>query len=119
MDVLIGLFVMLATPGYLILQVACLFVAWREGWWAAFLAPLLLAVPIAAWCVYALAQDSNLWPLTFILFAPFGCIYLIIVLVLRAVFPASGQPPSGPGAGSVRRLKKIGGGLMDVVTGIF
>jgi hypothetical protein len=47
------------------------------------LAPLLLSVPIAGWCLYALSQDSNLWPLPFILFAPLGVLYLVIVLVLR------------------------------------
>lgn len=116
MDVLIGLVMMLATPAYLILQVACVFVAWREGWGTAFLAPLVLAVPIAVWCLFAYAQESNLWPLGFILFAPLGCVYLIVVLILRAVFPASSPPPSG--AGTTSRLKKIGSGIADVVAGL-
>jgi len=89
MELLFGLALMLGAPIYLVLQTACIFVAWREGWWMAFLAPLVLAVPIALWCLFALAQDSNLWPLTFILFAPFGCAYLLVVLVLRAMAPPS------------------------------
>jgi hypothetical protein len=95
MEIIFGLAIMLATPAYLVLQVACVFVAWHKGWWAAFLAPLVLAVPAAAWCLYALAQDSNLWPLTFILFAPLGCAYLVVVLILRAVAPPSPRPPGG------------------------
>lgn len=107
MGVIIGLALMLATPAYLILQIACLFVAWREGWWAAFLAPLWLAAPAAAWCIFAYTQESNLWPLTFILFAPFGCLYLIVVLVLRSIAPPSSAPPAGPGESDMHGMRTM------------
>ena len=47
--------------------------------------PAGLAVRAAAWCLFALVHESNLWPLIFILFAPAGTAYLAIVLVLSAV----------------------------------
>lgn len=72
---------MLGTPVYLMLQV------WAptrlsHGWRAAALAPLLLAVPLMFWCSYALADQWNLWPMPFIVFAPFGTVYLVLVLVI-------------------------------------
>lgn len=77
------------TPAYLGLQIASVFIARREGWRIAFLAPLLFSVPIAAWCFFALMQESNLWPLPFVFFAPLGAAYLMIVLILRALVPMS------------------------------
>jgi hypothetical protein len=75
----IGLLAMLATPGYFILQI------WTAakltgGWRTAALAPLVLAVPLLVWCAYAFADQSNLWPVPFLLFAPFGTFYLIALL---------------------------------------
>lgn len=107
MEMFFGLLVMLATPGYILLQLACVFVAWREGWWAAFLAPLLLSIPLAGWCIYAYTQESNLWPLGFILFAPLGCIYLLVLLVARALAPPSNRPPAGPGRREIGWLKGV------------
>lgn len=74
-------------PAYVILQFAGLVAARFEGWRLAFMLPLGLALPIAAWCLLALLQQSNLWPLPFILFAPFGAAYLAVVLILRALLP--------------------------------
>lgn len=85
MDLLFGLILMLSAPGYLILQAAGIFVASREGWWPAFLAPLVFSVPLALWCAVAFAAESNLWPMPFILFAPLGSIYLLVVITARAV----------------------------------
>jgi hypothetical protein len=44
------------------------------------------------WCAYAFADQSNLWPVPFLLFAPFGTIYLVILLIVakareRSVLP--------------------------------
>lgn len=83
-DLLEGLILGLGTPVYLIVQVWAGLAVREPGWRFTLLAPLLLSVPIAAWCLYALGQDSNLWPLPFILFAPLGVIYLVVVLGLRA-----------------------------------
>jgi hypothetical protein len=83
-----GFVVMLATPVYLLLQV------WapmklHEGWRAAALAPLLPAVPLLVWCAYAFRDESNLWPVPMLLFAPFGAGYLgIVVAVGRNKAPA-------------------------------
>ncbi len=78
---IMGSIITLAVPAYLFLQL------WATlrlggGWRLASLPPLLIAIPISLWCVHALADRSNIWPLTFILFAPFGAIYLIVVLAL-------------------------------------
>jgi hypothetical protein len=76
-----GFVVMLATPAYLLLQVwAPMKVSNR--WRTAALAPLLPAVPLMIWCAYAFGDESNLWPVPLILFAPFGAGYLVIVVAL-------------------------------------
>jgi hypothetical protein len=79
---IIGLAVMLTVPAYFVLQ------PWAAlkltgGWRRAALAPLILAIPTILWSLYALSHESNLWPITFILFAPCGTIYLTAVLLLR------------------------------------
>lgn len=80
---IIGLTIMLGTPVYLVLQAASMY--WlRNGWRKAAFVPLVFAVPIAIWCLAALIAQSNLWPLTFILFAPIGTLYLVVLLALRA-----------------------------------
>lgn len=73
---------MLGVPAYIALQI---YVPrhMRGGWWWASMAPLLVAVPVALFCLFALAQDSNLWPLMFIFFAPFGAAYLVLVEIGR------------------------------------
>ena len=68
-SLVLGAVVMFATPGYIALQIGTVVSARSQGWRVAALVPLLFAVPIAAWCLFALVQDSNLWPLPFILFA--------------------------------------------------
>lgn len=85
----LGALVTFATPGYMALQIVAIVSARSEGWRTAALLPLLLSVPIAVWCLFALAQDSNLWPLPFILFAPLGCLYLLGLLGLRAARAAA------------------------------
>ena len=77
---LIGSAAMLAAPAYFILQ------PWAAarligGWRRAALLPLLPAIPLLLWCSYAFADHSNLWPVPFLLFAPFGTFYLVILLV--------------------------------------
>ena len=82
MDGLIGSLVMAMIPAYFVLQpLALLRLSGR--WRTAAAVPLILAVPAAAWCLYALAQESNLWPLVFIFFAPIGTLYLGTILILR------------------------------------
>jgi hypothetical protein len=82
MNVLIGLLVVSLVPAYFVLQpVALLRLSGR--WRIAAALPLILAIPALAFSLYALAQDSNLWPMVFILFAPPGTLYLAALLVLR------------------------------------
>ncbi|MEP7240036.1 MAG: hypothetical protein ABI697_04040 [Devosia sp.] len=83
MHVLFGIAIMLGVPAYLLLQAAAPFLLRDAPWKVASLLPLLFAVPIILWCLYALGQDSNLWPLPFILFAPLGAAYLAVVLAAR------------------------------------
>ena len=78
---LIGSAAMLTAPVYFILQ------PWAAarltgGWRRAALLPLLPATPLLLWCAYAFADQSNLWPVPFLLFAPFGTFYLVILLVV-------------------------------------
>ena len=80
----IGSAVMLAVPAYIVLQPwAALRLTGR--WRLAALVPLLAAIPTVLWSLYALSDGSNLWPLTFVLFAPFGTIYLLAILLLRRI----------------------------------
>jgi hypothetical protein len=80
----IGSVAMLAAPAYFILQ---LWAAARltGGWRKAALLPLIPVLPLVLWCAYALADQSNLWPVPFLLFAPFGTFYLVILLVAAKV----------------------------------
>jgi hypothetical protein len=84
MDELIGFLVIAMVPAFFILQPLAL-LRLSGMWRAAAAVPLILAVPAAAWCFYAVAQDSNLWPLVFIFFAPIGTLYLGSILILRLV----------------------------------
>jgi hypothetical protein len=81
-DALFPIAFMAGILGYFVLQPWAL-TRFRDGWRVAALIPLLGAVPTALWSLYALSQDSNLWPLTFIFFAPVGSFYLVILMVLR------------------------------------
>ena len=81
LSVVLGGVIMLAVPGYLILQV------WAPmklagGWRTAALAPLAPALPIFVWCAYAFADQSNLWPIPFIMFAPFATGYLALIVAI-------------------------------------
>jgi hypothetical protein len=78
---LLGLGAMLCVPVYFVLQ-PWLAVTMRGGWRRAALAPLLFAVPLFTWCMWALAAESNLWPLPLILFAPFGTVYLVVLFAV-------------------------------------
>ena len=76
----IGSVAMLAAPAYFILQ------PWAAakltgGWRKAALLPLLPATPLLLWCGYGFADQSNLSPVPFLLPAPFGTFYLVILLV--------------------------------------
>lgn len=75
---------MSAVPAYFVLQPWAL-AALRGGWRVAGSVPLLFSIPAAAWCLYALAHDSNLWPLVFILFAPLGTVYLAALMSLNMI----------------------------------
>lgn len=80
----VGTALAFGTPAYLVLQVAAIATARAEGWRVAALLPLLFSAPIAVWCLFALAQDANLWPVPFVLFAPLGALYLLGYFGLRA-----------------------------------
>jgi hypothetical protein len=76
----IGSVVMLMAPAYLVLQPWAL-LRLKGRWRIAAAAPLLIAIPTALWSLYALSHESNLWPITFILFSPLGTIYLCALLL--------------------------------------
>jgi hypothetical protein len=84
-DLFVGFALMAGTPVYLILQVITPLQAPSTSWRVAALLPLVVALPVAGWCLYALGQNSNLWPLPFILFAPLGALYLVALLATRAI----------------------------------
>lgn len=90
----VGSLVMLTTPAYLILQISTV-AKLPGGWRTAALAPLVPAAPLVVWCAYALSDKSNLWPMPFLLFAPFGFLYLLVVWILarRSRKTGSGRIP--------------------------
>jgi len=72
----------LTVPAYLVLQVILL-VRWRGGWRLAAAGPLLMMIPVAVFCLVALAKGSNLWPLTMIFLSPVGLLYLAVLVAVR------------------------------------
>lgn len=90
-----------AAAAYIPLQLFTL-LKWAGGWrWLA-LAPLIVMVPVIAWSVMGLAQESNLWPLLLIFASPFAALYLVILLVFRAVSDR-GATDSGVGSATPQR----------------
>ena len=86
LDALSGLAFFAGVPGYFVLQSWTLF-RFGGGWRKAALAPLLGAILTMLWSLSAPSQDSNLWPLTFIFFAPVGTLYLVVLMLLRRFAP--------------------------------
>jgi hypothetical protein len=72
-------------PGYFFLQPAALW-RWRGGWRKAAWAPLALVIPALFFSLYALGQDSNLWPLTLIFSAMIGSVYLAGLWLVQWLF---------------------------------
>lgn len=77
-----GLLVVGGVPGYLVLQFISV-ISLRSGWRKAALVPAGLMGLACLHAVYALSQDSNLWPIVVILTAPVACFYLAGLLGLR------------------------------------
>lgn len=75
-------FFLIGIPGYLILQVWFL-KSWSGDWRRAAFAPLALIGPAVLFSMYAFSKDSNLWPMTVVLLAPFGFLYLVILWSVR------------------------------------
>jgi hypothetical protein len=84
MEILLGLLVMIALPGYWVLQIM-LVKRYDGGWRIAALAPLIAMVPLLAYTAYAFAAGSNLWPLLLIFVSPVAFVYLAIVSAVRAM----------------------------------
>ena len=83
-NVLLGQVIMAFTPLYFILQI--LFpLAFRGGWRIAALAPLIGFVPALIISLQAFSQNSNLWPIAVIFFAPLGCLYLLLLAAARMI----------------------------------
>jgi hypothetical protein len=81
---IIGGLWMIGVPLYFVLQVWLGF-RWTGGWRIAALMPLAPIGPAILWSLYALSHQSNLWPITVVLLAPLGSIYLLIVWMLHAI----------------------------------
>ena len=79
---LLGGLLMASVPAYFIAQPAAI-LRWRGGWRTAALAPLLLTIPALAFSLFALSQDSNLWPLALIFAAAASTFYLAFLWLLR------------------------------------
>jgi hypothetical protein len=71
-------------PGYFALQIL-LAKRYRGGWRIAALIPLVFTVPLLGYTAYAFAQESNLWPLMLLFYAPFAAIYLLILLGIHGI----------------------------------
>jgi hypothetical protein len=80
---LVGLVWMAGAPIYLALQPWAL-LRFRAGWRKAAAVPLLGAAPTILWSLIAFARQSNLWPLPFLLFAPLGAFYLVLLAFARS-----------------------------------
>ncbi|HVV65910.1 MAG TPA: hypothetical protein VHC42_10600 [Rhizomicrobium sp.] len=78
----VGLAWIAGAPLYLALQPWAL-LRFEAGWRKAAAIPLLGAAPTILWSAFALARQSNLWPLPFLLFAPLGAFYLVLLAVAR------------------------------------
>jgi len=80
----------LAVPAYVVLQILAL--VWARGM-ARFLAgaPLIVMVPVFAYTMNALAQDSNLWPLLLLFSSPVAMVYAGVATVVarRTQTPAA------------------------------
>ena len=81
---LLGTFVMLSVPGYFVLQILFA-LRWSGGWRIAALLPLLVMVPAMGHAMFALAAESNLWPIVVILVAPFLFLYLVLAAVVKYI----------------------------------
>ena len=75
---------MLAVPGYFLLQMVLLW-RLRGSWRKAAAAPLLPMGVVIAYVVYALLDGSNIVPVALVLTAPFALIYLAIVAWLSGM----------------------------------
>jgi hypothetical protein len=73
---------LLALPGYFVLQLLAL-VRWRGGWRRAAAATLVVMLPATGHSLFALAEGSNLWPLVTIFASPIACLYLGALFALR------------------------------------
>lgn len=82
MEALLGMMVMTGVPAYFVIQPMAL-LRWRGGWRKAALVPLLVTVPGLLFSLYALSQDSNLWPLALIFAAAIGSIWLAALWLLQ------------------------------------
>ena len=82
MELILGMIVTMAIPAYFVLQPVML-LRWQGGWRKAALLPLVLTVPALLFSLFALAQGSNLWPLTLIVAAAVGTIYLAVLWLVR------------------------------------
>jgi phosphoglycerol transferase MdoB-like AlkP superfamily enzyme len=78
MQVLLGSLFMALVPAYFVLQVLML-VRYSGRWRMASAAPLVLLVPAVLFSAFALASESNLWPLAVIFSAPFACLVLVVI----------------------------------------
>jgi hypothetical protein len=81
----LGVVIMAFTPLYFILQIWFPW-AFRGRWSIAAFVPLIGFVPALIISLQALSRNSNLWPIVLILFAPLGCIYLLLLGVVRMIF---------------------------------
>jgi hypothetical protein len=90
-DIFVGGLVMLAVPGYFVLQFLTTFF-WRGRWRLASLLPLIVMVPAAGHASFALAAGSNLWPILVILAAPFALLYLVVLGAAWGVMRAVPRP---------------------------
>lgn len=86
----LGAAIMATVPAYFLLQ-AWLAFAWTGRQRIAAMMPLVAVVPAAAWSLHALAHGSNLWPITIVLLAPCGLVYLLSLCAMR-------RPGPGPKA---------------------
>lgn len=86
MQLVFGGFIILigsvAALGYIPFQVYTLR-RYRGRWRTLAIVPLIVMVPIIAFTVKAYIDQSNLWPIALIFFAPVCTGYLVVLLLIR------------------------------------
>lgn len=72
----------LSTPLYWILQITVL-LRWSGQWRKIACLPLFISLPLLLYTLYALYQQSNLWPLMMLFITPVALLILLVIMICK------------------------------------